>query len=296
MADGPGIATRDEGAEAGATRDPAARASATPARVDTIVLAGRRGGEDPLAEAGATDHRAFVDIGGEPMLGRVVRTLRSSPRIGTIAVSIDLPERARQVPFLASLEAAGALDILQGAASPSQSALQAYDFLHSAAEAAAHPVLVTTADHALLDHSTLDHFLDVAASEAAEVAVGLVEEPVIRARFPETERTYLRIGSRRFSGANLFLLQPPGGRRAIEFWRRAETHRKRPWRLVAEFGVGLLLAWALGRLEIDEAFARGSPRLGARARPVLLPFAEAAVDVDKPSDLELARRVVAGTA
>jgi hypothetical protein len=35
----------------------------------------------------------------------------------------------------------------------------------------------------------------------------------------------------------------------------------------------------------------GSRRLDLTARPVLMPFAEAAVDVDKPEDKELAERI-----
>jgi hypothetical protein len=45
-------------------------------------------------------------------------------------------------------------------------------------------------------------------------------------------------------------------------------------------------------LNLDSAFAIASRRLGLEARPILLPFAEAAVDVDKPEDKELAERVL----
>jgi hypothetical protein len=39
-----------------------------------------------------------------------------------------------------------------------------------------------------------------------------------------------------------------------------------------------------------------SRRLGAEVRPVILPFAEAAIDVDKPGDLALVRGILAGRA
>ena len=40
-----------------------------------LLLAGRRSADDPLAEAAGAPHRALLDIGGVPMLERVLRTL-----------------------------------------------------------------------------------------------------------------------------------------------------------------------------------------------------------------------------
>jgi hypothetical protein len=48
----------------------------------------------------------------------------------------------------------------------------------------------------------------------------------------------------------------------------------------------------LGTLSLDEVFRTVSRRLEFIAKPILLPFAEAAIDVDKPSDLELAETIL----
>ena len=74
---------------------------------------------------------------------------------------------------------------------------------------------------------------------------------------------------------------------------RAERFRKRPWRLVAAIGPGLLVGYLAGRLDLDEALARASRRIGAELRAVSMPRAEAAIDVDRPSDLELAGSILA---
>jgi hypothetical protein len=44
------------------------------------------------------------------------------------------------------------------------------------------------------------------------------------------------------------------------------------------------LRYGFGRVDLETAFRLGSRRLGLDARPVLMPFAEAAIDVDKPDD------------
>ena len=49
----------------------------------------------------------------------------------------------------------------------------------------------------------------------------------------------------------------------------------------------------MGRLSLKEALDRISRRLGFKAGAVIMPFAEAAVDVDSVKDWELVERIVA---
>jgi GTP:adenosylcobinamide-phosphate guanylyltransferase len=254
-----------------------------------LVLAGRREGQvDTLAREAHAPHRALLKVGGLPMLERVVRTLEESPRVGSIAVSSDAPEVLREVPGLARRIEAGTLRLLPSERSPSRSALAGLESLGPA-----QPVLVTTADHALLTPAIVDHFLEAAERSAADLAVGVVAVSRVRSRFPESRRTVLPLRGEGFCGANLFAFRTPQARRAAEFWVRAESFRKRPWRLVSVFGPVALALFALRRLDLERALERASRAIGARIRPIALPFAEAAVDVDRLEDLELARRVVA---
>jgi GTP:adenosylcobinamide-phosphate guanylyltransferase len=254
------------------------------------VLAGRRGPDDPLALAAGAPHRALLEVAGKPMLEGVVETLEGVPRIASIAISIDQPELLRSPAGggLAEREARGAIRLLQSESSPSRSVLAALDALPSDA-----PILLTTADHALLDRAMVDHFLDASEQSDADLTLALVSESRIRARFPEAQRTYLPFRGERFSGANLFALRTPEARRVIEFWTRAEEFRKRPWRLVSVFGPRALLLFLLRRLTLSGALEHASRVIGLRVRPVEMPFAEAAVDVDKLADYELVKRVLA---
>src|SRR5688500_15074839 len=51
-----------------------------------IVLAGRRPGENGFAASHGVASKALIRAGGEPMLGRVARTLLASPSIGPVVV------------------------------------------------------------------------------------------------------------------------------------------------------------------------------------------------------------------
>ncbi len=54
-----------------------------------------------------------------------------------------------------------------------------------------------------------------------------------------------------------------------------------------------LILFLLRRLDLDAAFERASRAIGARVRPVPLPFPEAGIDVDRATDLALAERILA---
>jgi 2-phospho-L-lactate guanylyltransferase (CobY/MobA/RfbA family) len=223
------------------------------------------------------------------MLLRVLRALRATHGVGHITVSIEDPTAIASLPELDALVRAGTLAIHRSLPSPSRSVQDVLAGLPPD-----RPLLVTTADHALLRPEIVLRFLADAQASGADLAIGLVAATLLRARFPESKRTYLRFRDDGYSGANLFLFRTPQARRAAEFWVRAERFRKRPWRLVSAFGPVALLLFLLRRLDVDQALERASRAIGARVAAIRLPFAEAAVDVDKPADLELARALAAG--
>jgi GTP:adenosylcobinamide-phosphate guanylyltransferase len=254
-----------------------------------VVLAGRRPGEDPLARAAGAPHRALLEIEGEPMLTRVVERLLARPGLERVLVNIDAPDLLRGLPALANHLETGRVELLRSTDSPSLSVLESLDRVGLGEG----PVLVTTADHALLDDAMLDAFFSGDRPGAADLLVGLVSRTTIESRFPEARRTYLRFRDDAYSGANLFLFRTPAARGVAAFWRRVEQERKRPWRIARAFGLTNLLLFLTRRLSLDEAMQRASRVVGARVEAVRLPIAEAAVDVDKLDDLELVRTILA---
>ena len=253
-----------------------------------LVLAGRRGGEEPVARNGHVAAKCLVLAGGVPMVVRVLDALAASPSVERIIVILEDPAILDPLPGFQRWRREQRCAAMAGAATPSLSVLKALDEVPKSL-----PMLVTTADHALLSPDIVEHFCASARASGADVAAGVTAAEVIRAAYPETRRTYLRFRENRYSGANLFALLTPASRRAVTFWRRVERDRKRPWRLVRAFGLGPLLAYLLRLLTLDAAMARASAIIGADITAVRLPFAEAAIDVDKPADLALVEAIFA---
>lgn len=222
------------------------------------------------------------------MLARVVERLRAWPTIERILINIDEPGLVREFPGLSALLEKGVVELMQSSDSPSRSVIESLDW----ADLEKGPVLVTTADHALLDAEMLDVFFRESARLDADLTFGFVSRTIIEARFPEAKRTYLRFRDGAFSGANLFLFRTPTAARAATFWQRVERERKHPWRIARAFGFGTLLLFLARRLDLDAALVRASNVIGARVEAIRLNIAEAAVDVDKIEDLELVRRIL----
>jgi len=255
--------------------------------IRAIVLAGSRPGQDPLTQAFGVSTKALVPLAGEPMLSRVVRTLLSHPRIGRVTVLAQKPEELLSAEGLEWLARSSEIEVETSRTSVGEAVASSLG-----PDGAKYPVLVTTADHALLDHETIDAFFSEAAG--FELAAALVERAVLLKRFPQSRRTWLKFRGGAYSGANLFWLASPSVLPLLAVWQRIEQDRKRRWRVVGAFGPLLLIAVLLRLLTLDQAFARVGRRYGLTARAVVLPYAEACIDVDTLEDHRLASEILLG--
>ncbi|CAM3082068.1 MobA-like NTP transferase domain-containing protein [Sphingomonas antarctica] len=241
--------------------------------VTAILLAGERPGGDPFAAAMGVAAKALIQVGGVAMGERVARLLAAYPAVARV--------RVFGVPVLTEL---GGI-----AVEPSGASIAAT--LRPLVAALDGPLLVTTADHALLTPDMLDSF--IAGARGSDLAVGLVERRIFAPAFPDNRRTWLKFRGGAYSGANLFWIGSRAALPLIERWAAVEQQRKRGRALIGAFGPLLLIGVATRILTIDGALARLGRRYGATLRAVRLPQPEACIDVDKPADLVLAEAILA---
>lgn len=242
--------------------------------IDVLLLAGTRKGGDKLAAFGGASHKALIEISGVPIIERVVTALRATGRVGRILVSINKPE---VVQFL-DVEAIAAAETL------SESIIEGVQRIEA-------PVLITTGDHALLQPEWVNYFLDNLPD--AQVVVGIARSDVVMAAAPDTKRTFLKLADGEFSGCNLFYLRDMECLRGVELWREFEALRKQPVKLLRKLGARAALAYVTGRLTTARVAKEVERLSGLSAGFVDMPFGRAAIDVDKPDDLVLVRRLVA---
>ena len=253
-----------------------------------IVLAGRRPGENGFAASHGVPAKALIRAGGEPMLGRVARALLDSPSVARVVI---LAQEAESL-------LAGELEWMTR--EPRITTAQSSDGISASVGrvagtgAAPYPVLVTTADHALLRPEMVEAF--IAGADGVDAAFAMVDRKTVEKAYPDTKRTWLKAANGHFSGANLFALLTPQSMRGTDFWARAEKDRKRTLKLLSFLGLGMFLRAVTRTITLEAAAERTGRKAGFRLKAVVLPFAEAAIDVDKQADLELAERILAARA
>ncbi len=254
-----------------------------------VVLAGDRTATDPVAQSAGVCCKALTPVADRPMVLRVLDALADSARVKDRLLCGPPQDALRNNDELQNTVATGQVRWVENKDSPSRSALHAV--MQTAKET---PILLTTADHALLTSEIVDFFCERAMESDADVVIALAYCDEVSAAYPEVKRTALKFRDAAYCGCNLFAFQSPGARRAIEFWQQVETQRKKPWRIISALGWTSVLAYVMGWLTLDQALVRLSRRLNLRIDTVIMPFPEAAIDVDKVSDWELVQRLARG--
>ena len=254
------------------------------ARWTAILLAGQRPGVDPLAQAFGEEWKALVSVDGEAMLSRVARTLLASSSIGRVVVVAQRPEAL----FVGDCAWLATEPRISTAVSTSGIAVSVAVLAGTAA--ARWPLLVTTADHPLLTVDMVEAM--IAGAAGADVAVGVVSSRVLLAAHPGNRRTWLKFAGGDWTGANLFALTSERARAPLLAWSEVERDRKKALKLIWHFGPWLAVRALTRTITLAGALGKAGHKLGAVVKPVALPFAEAGIDVDKPSDHALAEQIL----
>ena len=246
-------------------------------QVSVLILAGQRAGVvDPLLADAGVDWKALLPILGKPMTAYVLAALDASDGLSkpywVSGLDKDLIDRGLNQ-------------------SPSEDG-PASSVVVAAEAGLPYPFMVTTCDHPLLTPDMVNHFLQKSIASGADFTLGLATKDVIGPAYPHVKRTYLKFKDQHVSGCNLFYVANAKGLEAIKFWRAAQHDRKKPVKLARRLGIGMLLKYITGGLTLNIAFEHASKSLNINAKPIILPFAEAAIDVDKPSDLELVTKIL----
>jgi len=250
-------------------------------KISALIMAAARGPDDPMARAFNAPHKCLVKIDGTPMLVRVVQALDAARDIGSIGISID------DFKVLGYVSGLGQIELFKSAGSAPDSVIKAIEHMEHP-----FPLLVTTADHALLTPEIIEYFCQNARNTKGDIIIGLASRAEIERVDRSTRRTYFKFRDGSFSGCNLYYLKSEKALNAVRFWHQIDKRRKQPLALARTFGLLTLVKYMLGILTLSHGLEYASNLLDVRANVVILPFGEAAIDVDKPEDHELVTKLL----
>ncbi|MBV8149692.1 MAG: NTP transferase domain-containing protein [Candidatus Eremiobacteraeota bacterium] len=248
---------------------------------DAIVLAGGPVDAVALLAPGAPN-KSFVQIGGRPMIARVLSALREAPSVGRVVVVAPPAFRDHSALALADELRADGKRIT--------------DSLRNGLEGFApeRDVLIVASDLPVLNGLATEDFIAGVNARDADLVYGCVEKQVHLAHFPDVPHTWARLRDGTFCGGGIAAIKPRAFALLERFLERLGAARKRPLRLASLFGWDVAVRFALGRLTVEQAEARASEILGAPVRALVSSFPETAVNVDRPGDVAIAERLVRG--
>ncbi len=257
----------------------------TSPRPNILVLAASRGNLDPLAQAGGVSHKCFIDIAGQPMLRRVVGAVLESARAARVIVAIE-PEAIEEArTIIASLPGAEAVEFVgsRDNIASSVAAIATPELL---------PLVITTGDNALHTAEMVAFFCDALAGVAEDGALGLTPANYVLKKYPEGNRAFHRFRDGAFSSCNLYALLTPKSIEAAQVFRSGGQFGKKPKRLIGAFGLWAFLLYKSRLFTLRTVLKALSRAIGVKTAPVLMPFAEGPIDIDRQVDWDLANRIV----
>jgi len=117
----------------------------------------------------------------------------------------------------------------------------------------------------------------------------VVDRATMESRFPESNRSYVRLRDYEVCGGDINVVRV-GLTQDPEIWGKIIGARKSVLKQASLIGYSTLALLLAGRLGLESALDRVTSRLGISGNVHLSPYAEVAMDIDKPHQLEILYR------
>lgn len=244
-------------------------------RVDAVILAGGSGIEE------GNPAKSMLPLGSRLMVDYVVDALKNCQSVENIVLVGPEELKSYYGPETRCLLAL-----------PGATLLESFMSGVDALETSSPWILVCTGDIPFLTTEAVDDYLAQCQKQDVDFYYPIIRKETAERRFPGVRRTYASLREGSFTGGNLLLIRREIIQRCLSTAEEFVRLRKNPAALARLVGFGMLWKYFLGQLTIAEAERRVSHLLGVRGTAVISGYPEIGVDVDKPSDLELARQLV----
>lgn len=255
-----------------------------PPRVNAFIAAGKvPSRQDPLYQLTQGGPKALIEVCGKPMVQWVIDALDGSESVERIAVlGLSPKDGLRATKPIYFLDDRGGL---------LQNCLAGLEWAQRTGPDHEY-VIFASADIPTLTPEIVDWRVAQASGPQVDLDYVAVERSVMEERFPASRRSFVRFRDVEVCGGDIHLIHVHMNVDAA-LWDRLIGSRKSPLRQAATVGFDTLLLLLLRRLTLEQTLGRISGRLNLRGRVHLSPWAELAMDVDKPEQLEIIRRDLA---
>jgi GTP:adenosylcobinamide-phosphate guanylyltransferase len=249
--------------------------------MDVILTAGGNPTpEDPLYAFSNGLPKAMIPIGGKPMIQWVLDALagaKSIERVVLIGLSddirVDYPREMVRIEDQGDMVAnivAGANKLLSYP-EPSQYAL------------------VVASDVPAITPEIVDWVSEQTVKANKDLVYTVVERSVMEKRFPASKRSYIPLKDMAICGGDVNAICVPNVNYDNPMWRKLINARKNALKQAALLGFDTLLLILFRAITLKQTEKRICKRLQVNGLVLPSPYAELAMDIDKPGQLEILR-------
>ena len=249
--------------------------------MDAIILAGGQPTpDDPLFELSNGRNKALIPVAGRPMVQWVIDALCGSRRVEKMVLIGLQPE--------SGLQSSKPTEYMAEGGSMLANVKAGLEYLNLTRPANTH-VLLVSCDIPTITPEIVDWRIEKAEQADADLDYAVVRREVMEARFPDSNRSYLRIRDGEFCGGDLNVLRVGLAEREM-LWEKLIEARKNVLRQASMLGWDLLFLALTRMLTLENAERKVSSRLKLKGHATISPFAELAMDADKPHQLSILDR------
>jgi GTP:adenosylcobinamide-phosphate guanylyltransferase len=224
---------------------------------NAFILAGTKK-KGPLEIAENVNNKALIMIDSKPMIEHVVDVLNNSENIDQILV---VGPKKELHPYIGKK----VKEILNPGNSILENMEIGLNYFNSDDN-----LLLLTSDIPLITPGAIDEFLEICTKRKAYIGYPIITKENIVKKYPDTERTYIKMKEGIFCGGNIVFFKPDvffQNKRLIE---ELFENRKATWKYAKILGITDILDY--------------------NSVAVVVSYPEIMIDLDKPSDLKLIRK------
>lgn len=251
--------------------------------MDAIVLAGGV----PDTQSSLYPHtkggpKALLDIGGKPMIQWVLDALDGADTIKNIVVVGCEGKQSEIASNKIIAYERSSDDIIQNFRRGAEAVLE-----HNADSRS---VAVVSSDIPLITSEIVNWVINTSLKTDDDLYYCVVDQSQMEKRFPNSNRSYVKLRDMNVCGGDLSVIDLDLYKSREDFWRKIFDARKSYLHQARLIGFDILILLLLQRLSFQDAVQRVSHRLDITGQGLICPYPEVAMDIDKPHQLEIARR------
>lgn len=244
---------------------------------NALILAGTKK-KGPLEIAENVDNKALIMIDDKPMITYIVDALNNSENIDKIIV---VGPKNELHPYIGKK----VKEILNPGNSILENMEIGLNYFNSAGS-----LLLLTSDIPLITPEAIDEFLEICTKRKAYIGYPIITKENIVKKYPETERTYIKMKEGIFCGGNITFFKPDVFFQNKKLIKELFENRKSTWKYAKILGFKFILKFLFKTLTMEEIEKRITGILGYNSAAVVVSYPEIMIDLDKPSDLKLIRK------